>query len=143
MQYYLRLFMVILLSGIVAAILPLGWIEWLEPGRFRETIQREISGGRTEVLGLFGLYLVPSMANALVGYCLVARKSWVLVPLCLIAPVWVLVTTLNDAKGPIVFMLSLVPAGVCWLTGRLGQLFQLMNPLPNKTPEGGEPEGLV
>ncbi|MCY2945353.1 MAG: hypothetical protein NT142_12645 [Planctomycetota bacterium] len=140
MQNLLRLALVLLAASVFAAILPLGLIAWDHPGRFLVTIQRELKDGSTEYLLILCLFLVPSVANAWLGYSFVSGKGWGLVPLCLIVPVWAWVTSIDEAKGPIVILLSLVPSGVCWLSGRLGQRFRMKNP-PSKTQsDNGAPE---
>ncbi len=128
--------MVLLAAGVISLILPLGWIAWENPGRFPETIQRELRGEPAEYLPILFMFLFPSLANAWVGFRLAPCHGWGLVPLCLIVPVWVFgwVIWTNDAKGPIGILLSLVPAGVCWLAGRMGQVFRLKVPPAEDLP---------
>lgn len=129
MRSTLRLILVLLAAGVLAAVVPLGLIAWWEdPDRFFLTLEREWRGDSSKYRLILAVFVLPAVANAGLGYVIGAGRAWALLPLCLAFPVLALVASaIEPTKGPIGVLLSLVPAGVAWLTGRLGQVVRGRN----------------
>ena len=110
----IRLLLALLAAGVLAALLPLGLLASENPDRFLQALQRQWQFGAL-------VFVLPAVANAAVGFAAGHRRSWALLPLSLAVPAVAVVAAVGEAKGPLVIGLSLVPAGIVWLAGRLGQ----------------------
>jgi hypothetical protein len=104
-------------AGVMASLGPLGLILSKGPDRLLQSFQELWQFGAS-------VFVLPAVANVTVGFAAGRTRSWALLPLSLMVPAVVVVMAAGEAKGPLLpslIFLSLVPACVTWLAGRLGQ----------------------
>lgn len=126
----------LLASAAAAAVVPLAWLVWDNPDPCFQSLQREWQADSPLFRVFMAMFVVPAVANTIVGFVTGLRKTWALLPLCLALPVIALILVyiggVQDDPGAMVLVaITLMPACVAWLAGRLGQVARTRASVPD------------